>query len=152
MTVGTSKAIVFALTFAASTLLPLVSAESLKTKKWLTGKLLDAAELKLYSEQGETGLIAQLSGQQGARYAEQHDFFILHEDRILVVRQNLKPRAFGKFYTHMPRPASLTINAPVEFRFKGTRNIEILDEEGKKHKMRIVRKVLVEKPTSASRP
>ncbi len=105
--------------------------------------MIGADELTRYAGKGNDSLFGQLTGQQGAQYEEQHDFLIQYEETILVVRQNLKPRSYTRLYTRRPDPAALTINEPVRFRFKGSRKVEVVDEDGKKHNMKVVRKATI---------
>ena len=121
--------------------------ENLKTKEWLTGKLLASEEATVYLGERTTVTGDEISNtahaNTSARYSKLTDFHILYDGYVLVARQS-HGRHF-RFYVTIKRndSAVLTVNDRVQFRFRKSREIEVLDEDGKKHKMRIVKKIRV---------
>jgi hypothetical protein len=120
-------------------LLALTAMASTKPHAWQTGKLLDANVSGLYG--GSTSSTTQIAGtdssttSQRAIYRVDETMIIDGGQYVYVVARVLKWR--------WTKESAVTVNAPIQFAIEG-KDIYVLDEDGKEHKTKIIKRILKE--------
>ena len=132
-------------------LMPSIAFSAEKPRAWQTGKVLDTERSRQFAgtvgSRNTTGT-AQSTGNYGtyqgqtntsqtAVYHVYQTFAIEGDTRVYVAQERLRWK--------WSKPANLTVNAPVKFAVE-KRKLFVIDDDGKEHRMDILKQVLKQPP------
>lgn len=113
-------------------------AEKIQESDWKTGVLLEQ------SSERESRIVGHISNGNGSVVQQHHvyAYYTIDAGEMLFV-------AVRHTHAIWDKPLKVTVNAPIKYAIKG-RDMYLMDEDGKTHKLSIDQKILKTKPREAA--